>query len=179
MWGIEFFDEAAKNRRTPKPPSPKSEGSTSNNKQVDQENTTGDDSQGTGTQSAPDSSPSVDKSPQSNQSAVISEQAEPRPELPNDETSEEKIGEHVTTVATDDSGTSEGVGRRRHVTPNLREETIDEDYVIIHKRNSEDEDIHKPGIWHCFRYQTVLNEDVLSSRIYTQSPTGVEPRPSF
>lgn len=151
MWGIEFFDEAAKNRRTPKPPSPKSEeGSTSNNKQVDKENTTGDKSQGTGTQeeshSAPDSSPSVDKSPQSNQSAVISEQAEPRPELPNDETSEEKIGEHVTTVAAEDSGASEVVGRRRHVTPNLHEESIDEDYVIIHKRNSEDEDVHKPGM---------------------------------
>lgn len=158
MWGIEFFDEAAKNRRGLKPLSPKSDGSTSKSKQVEKETSDRDESQGTGTQDsalqlqpAPDSSPTgsdkalVDQSPQSNQPAVISEQAEPRPEMPNDETSEEKIGDHVTVEAAEDGGTSEGTKKGRHVTPNLRDESIDEDYVIIHHK--EKGDLPKPGIF--------------------------------
>lgn len=161
MWGIEFFDEAAKNRRFLKPPSPKSDGSTSKSKQVEKETSDRDESQGTGTQDstlqsqpAPDSSPtgsdqaSMDQSPQSNQRAVISEQAEPRLEMPNDETSEEKIGDHVAVKPAEHAGTSEEVERGRHVTPNLRDESIDEDYVIIHHK--EKGDFPKPGILSLF-----------------------------
>lgn len=157
MWGIEFFDEAAKNRRFLKPPSPKSDGSTSKSKQVEKETSDRDESQGTCTQDsalqsqpAPDSSPtgsdqaSMDQSPQSNQRAVISEQAEPRLEMPNDETSEEKIGDHVAVKPAEHGETSEEVEKGRHVTPNFRDESIDEDYVIIHHK--EKGDLPKPGI---------------------------------
>ncbi|XP_078381850.1 WD repeat and FYVE domain-containing protein 3-like isoform X3 [Oculina patagonica] len=160
FWGIEFFDEAAKNRRRSLLPlSPKSDGSTPKSKQVDSAAGVRDESQGTGTQYSssqpqlsPDSSPtgsdkaSVDQSPQSNQSAVISEQAEPRAKLSSDETSEEKSGDHVTVTAAEDSGKSEGVEKRPHVTPNLRDESIDEDYVIIHHKGNEKGDLPKP-VW--------------------------------
>ena len=158
MWGIEFFDEAAKNRRFLKPLSPKSDGSTSKSKQVEKETSDRDESQGTGTQDcalqsqpAPDSSPtgsdqaSTDQSPQSNQPAVISEQAEPCLEMPKDEISEEKIGDHVAVKPAEHAETSEGVEKsRRHVTPNLRDESLDEDYVIIHHKDKGD--LPKPGI---------------------------------
>ena len=153
MWGIEFFDEAAKNRRSLKPPSPKSDGSTSKNKQIEKETSDRDESgnqdSALQSQSVPDSSTSgsdqasTDQSPQSNQPAVISEQAEPRLEMPNDETSEEKIGDHVTVTAAEHGGTSEGVEKGRLITPNLRDESIDEDYVIIHHK--EKGDLPKPG----------------------------------
>ena len=160
MWGIEFFDEAAKTRRRSlKPLSPKSDGSAPKSKQVDNKDGDRDKSQETGTQDSPlqsqlspDSSPtdsnkaSGDQSPQSSQSAVISEQAEPRAKLSSDETSEEKIGEHVTVTAAEGSGTGEGVGKRPHATPNLRDESIDEDYVIIHHKGNEKADLPKPGI---------------------------------
>lgn len=157
MWGIEFFDEAAKNRRSVKTPSPKSDGATSGSKQVQKELSDRDESQETGTQDsapqsqpAPDSSPtgsdqaSIDQSPQSNEPAAIPEQAEDCLEMPSDETSEEKIGDHVTVNAAEHVGTSEGEGKRHHVTPNLRDESIDEDYVIIHHKDKGD--LPKPGI---------------------------------
>jgi len=157
MWGIEFFDEAAKNRRSVKPPSPKSDGATSGSKQVQKETSDRDESLATGTQDsapqsqpAPDSSPngsdhaSIDQSPQSNEPAAIPEQAEDCLEMPSDETSEEKIGDHVTVNAAEHVGTSEGEGKRHHVTPNLRDESIDADYVIIHHKDKGD--LPKPGI---------------------------------
>ena len=157
MWGIEFFDEASKNRRSVKPPSPKIDGAASESKQVQKEISDGDESQETGTQDsapqsqpAPDSSPtgsdhaSIDQSPQSNESAAIPEQAEDCLEMPTDETSEEKIGDHVTVNAAEHVGASEGEGKRHHVTPNLRDESIDEDYVIIHHKDKGD--LPKPGI---------------------------------
>lgn len=157
MWGIEFFDEAAKNRRSVKTPSPKSNGATSESKQVQKETSDRDESQATGiqdsapqSQPAPDSSPigsdqaSIDQSPQSNEPAAIPEQAEDCLEMPSDETSEEKIGDHVTVNAAEHVGTSEGERKRHHVTPNLRDESIDEDYVIIHHKDKGD--LPKPGI---------------------------------
>lgn len=157
MWGIEFYDEAAKNRRSVKPISPKSDESTPTNLKPEINDTDQNASQETGTEelpsesrSGPDSSPTrgnalVDQSPQSNQSVVTSEQAESRPELPN-ETLEEKLGDHVTPAAAEDAGTTDGVENKRHVAPNLRHESIDEDYVIItHKTNRENEDLPEPG----------------------------------
>lgn len=159
MWGIEFFDEAAKNRRSLKPLSPKSDSLTPKRKQEDNEDGDRDQSQGTGTQdsplqseSAPDSSPtgsdkaSVDQSPQSNQSADVSEQAEPRAKLLSYGTSEEKVSEHMTVTAEEDSGNNEGAQKRPHVTPNMRDESIDEDYVIIHHKGKEKGDLPQPGI---------------------------------
>ena len=157
MWGIEFFDEAVKSRRSLKPPSPKSDGSTSKSKQVGRETSDRNESQGTGTQDSasqsppdPDSSPtgsdqaSMNQSPQSNEAAVVSEQAEPRLEMPNDETSEEKTGDHVAVKVAEHGGTSEVVEKGHHVTPNLRDESVEEDYVIIHHK--EKGDLPKPGI---------------------------------
>ena len=157
MWGIEFFDKAAKSRRSVKPPSPKSDSSTSKSEQVEKENRDPDESQETGTEeSALQSPPSPDspqtggdqasiyQNPQFNRPAVVSEQTEPRLEMPNDETAEEKIGDHVTVKAAEHGGTSEGVEKGRNVTPNLRDESIDEGYVIIHHKGKGD--MPRPGV---------------------------------
>ena len=161
MWGIEFFDKAAKNRRTLKQPS--AQLATPKSKQVEKETSDQDESQETGTEeSAVQSPPSQDSPqtgsdqasmyqiPQFSKPAVISEQAEPRLEMPNDETSEGKNSDHVAVKAAEHGGTSEGVEKRSHVTPNLRDESIDEDYVIIHHK--EKGDMPKPGIlWLFFK----------------------------
>ena len=153
MWGIEFFDEAAKTRRSVKL-SPKTNDSISPKKQEENADAVSKDPRNTGAQNPtldsqlrPDSSPtgsdkaSVDLSQPSNQTAVSSEQAEPRPGVLNDGTSEEKISDLVTSTGAEDDGKI-----RRHVTPNLRDESIDDGYVIIdHKGSNEEEDLPKPG----------------------------------
>ena len=155
MWGIEFFDETAKTRRSLKP-SPKSNTPTTPKKQEEKSDSVSEESRETGLQAptldsplGPDSTPtesdkaSVDLSPLSNQPAVSPEQAELRPGVTNDETSEEKSGDHVTPSAAGDNGSG-----KLHVTPNLRDESIDDGYVIIdHKGSNEKEGLPKPGIF--------------------------------
>lgn len=154
MWGIEFYDEAAKNRRSVKL-SPKTNDSVSRAKQEKKSDVANDEYGNAGTQTpassslpSPGSLPitgdksSVDMSPQSNPSVVSSEQAEPRSVKTNEKTSEEKAGHHVTFSAAGDSETG-----KRHVMPNLRDESVDDGYVIIcHKDKCEKEELTKPGI---------------------------------
>ena len=154
MWGIEFYDEAAKTRRSMKSVSPKTD-ETPELKGKDAE----DAPQETGTEelvtescSDLDSSlkrenASADQIPQPNQSVVSSEQADLRPELAK-ETLEEKLSDHVRPTAAEDVELTEVVEMRRHMTPNLRDESIEEEYVIItHKRNCESKDLPKPGMY--------------------------------
>lgn len=156
MWGIEFYDEAAKTRRSMKPASPKTDESLlKNSKQKgkdeqDAPQETGAEELVTESRSNPDSSvtcenPSTDQSLQTNQSVFTSEQADLRPESAK-ETLEEKLGDNVRPTAAEDVRTTEAVERRRLVTPNLRDESIDEEYVIItHKKACDGEDLPKPG----------------------------------
>ena len=151
MWGIEFFDEAAKSRRSLKL-SPKINDLVSPKKQEEKTEVVSEESRDIGAQTpsldsqlGPDSSPSnaVDPSPQSNHPAVSSEQAEPPPGVMNEETCEEKVSEHVTPEAAGD-----GEMNKRHVTPNLRDDSIDDGYVIIgHKERYEKEELANPGIF--------------------------------
>ena len=155
MWGIEFFDEAAKNRRSLKL-SPKSNGLASPKKQEEKAEVASEESRDIGpetpslnSQLGPDSSPtsavkpSVDPSPQSNQPAVSPEQAEPPSGVTNEETCEEKNSEHVTPEAAGGGETN-----NRHVTSNLRVDSIDDGFVIIgHKEKTENEELAKPGIF--------------------------------
>ena len=155
MWGIEFFDEAAKTRRSLKL-SPKFNDVVSPKKQEEKSEATSEESRDIGpetpslnSQLGPDSSPtgavkpSVDPNPQSNQPAVSSEQAEPRSGVMNEETCEEKVSEHVTPEAAGDGETN-----NRHVTSNLRVDSIDDGFVIIgHKEKFEKEELAKPGIF--------------------------------
>ena len=143
MWGIEFFDEAAKSRRGSKM-SPKRRDSISPKKQEEKAGIINKDQ---GSSSSPNTSSSdSDKasytpSLPSAQPAVSSEQAEPRPEVTNHESSEEKGTKHVTMEAT-------GSDRKRHVTPNLRDESIDDGYVIIERKGGiEEEQLARSGIW--------------------------------
>ena len=156
MWGIEVYDEAAKTRRSMKPASPKTDESLSKNseqKGKDEEDApqeTGAEESGTESRLNPDSflareNASADQSPQTNESVVTSEQADLRPESAK-ETLEEKLGDNVRLTAAEDVATTEAVERRRPVTPNLRDESIDEEYVIItHKKTCDSEDLPKPG----------------------------------
>lgn len=157
MWGIEFYDEAAKTRRSTKPASPKTDESLSKNseqKDEDKEDApqeTGAEESVTEWGSNPDFSltrdnASADQSPQTNQSVVSSEQPDLRPESAK-ETLEEKLGDNVRPTAAEDVGMTEAVERRHHVTPNLRDESLDEEYVIItHKKTCKSEDLPKP-VW--------------------------------
>lgn len=142
MWGIEFFDEAAKSWRGSKM-SPKRRDSISPKKQEEKAGIINNDQASTSTPNA--SSSDSDKasytpSLPSAQPAVSSEQAEPRPEVTNHESSEEKRTEHVNMEAS-------GIDRKRHVTPNLRDESIDDGYVIIERKAGiEEEQLARPGI---------------------------------
>lgn len=142
MWGIEFFDEAAKSRRISKI-SPKRRDSISPKKQEEKAGIINKDQACTSSPNA--SSSHSDKAPHtpslpSAQPEVSSEQAEPRPEVTNHESSEEKGTQHVTMEAA-------GSDSKRHVTPNLRDESIDDGYVIIERKGGiEEEQLAKPGI---------------------------------
>lgn len=154
MWGIEFFDEAAKTRRSLKL-SPKSNDLTSPKKQEEKAEVASEESPEIGpetsslnSQLGPDSSPtsavkpSVDPNPQSNQPAVSSEQAEPPSGVTNEEPCEEKVSEPVTPEAAGDGETN-----NRHVTSKLRVDSIDDGFVIIgHKERFENEELAKPGM---------------------------------
>ena len=158
MWGIEFYDEAAKTRRSMKSVSPKTDETPSKNSELkgkdaeDAPQETGTEELVTESCSGLDSSlkrenASSDQIPQPNQSVVTSEQADLRPELAK-ETLEEKLSDHVRPTAAEDVELTEVVERRRHMTPNLRDESIEEEYVIItHKRNCESKDLPKPGMY--------------------------------
>ena len=142
MWGIEFFDEAAKSRRSSKM-SPKRRDSISPKKQEEKAGIINKDQASTSRPNASSSDgdkASFTPSLPSARPAVSSEQAEPRPEVTNHESSEEKGTEHVTVEAV-------GSDRKRHVTPNLRDESIDDGYVIIERKGGiEEEQLARPGI---------------------------------
>ena len=163
MWGIEFFDEAAKTRRSRKLSSKRND-SISSKKQEEKTDAIKEDQAPTSdSQSDPNTPPtgndktSVNPSPPSNQPAVSSEEAEPRSELTNVQTSEEKASEHVTVAAKEDDWTG-----RRHVTPNLRDDSIDDGYVIIGHKGSNEEGLSKPGILDIFWIFCYLHKSNIS-----------------
>ena len=142
MWGIEFFDDAEKSRRSVKA-SPKTTDYVSRDKK---EEKAGAQDPSLDSRSEPGLSviradeASADHGASIELQIVSPEQAQSRLKEVNEETQEEKIGDRVTNPGSD--------ARCKHnMASHLRDESIDEGYVLVgHKEICESEDMLKPGI---------------------------------
>lgn len=143
MWGIEFYDDAEKSRSSTKV-SPKTTDLISHDKQEEK----GGDEGPWDVQSYSHSSTTKEDKASTNLSTSIKrtvifpEEAQPQTVHVNEEVNEEKIGDHQTTPPESTDGMN-----KRHVTPNLRDESIDEGYVLVgHKEKYENQDLNQP-VW--------------------------------
>lgn len=142
MWGIEFFDEAEKSRRSVKL-SPKTDRvSCDKQEKAGAQDPSWDSRSDSGFSYIRADKASTDQSEPIKQEVASPEQAQPLSGDVIEETHEEKRGDHVAIPEVGDDGTS-----KRHVTSHLRDESIDEGYVLVgHKENYESEDFLKP-VW--------------------------------
>lgn len=142
MWGIEFYDDAEKSRSSKV--SPKRTDLVSHDKQEEKGGGEGpwDFQSDSHSSTTKEDKASTNLSSPIKQTVIFPEEAQPQTVHVNEEINEEKMGDHQATPPESTDGMS-----KRHVTPNMRDESIDEGYVLVaHKEKHENQDLHQPGI---------------------------------
>ena len=143
MWGIEFYDDAEKSRSSTKV-SPKTTDLISHDKQEEKGGGEGpwDVQSYSHSSTTKEDKASTNLSTPIKRTVIFPEEAQPQTVHVNEEINEEKIGDHQTTPPESTDGMN-----KQHVTPNLRDESIDEGYVLVgHKEKYENQDLNQPGI---------------------------------
>lgn len=143
MWGIEFYDDAAKSCGSMKV-SPRTNDLVSHDEQQEKGGgqTPWDLKSDSHSSTTKEDEASTDLSSSIKQPVPFLEEAQPQTLHVNEEINEEKIGALEMTPKESTDGMN-----KRHVTPNLRDESVDDGYVLVgHKEKYENHDLHQPGI---------------------------------